>query len=181
MTASKSNEPTGVLSIAILKCDQLHPDSQPLKGTYEDVLHNLFEPILGSAAPHLTLKTTAYDVVDKREYPSEKELEGVDCVLITGSFEAESVGDDEPWILRLAGFLIQVNDSFPRIRMIVSFPSHLALMNLRRAELLFACILQGICFGLQVLARAFGPCRVEKNLKGWWVPFRLPINNAPFS
>lgn len=180
MTASKSKEPTGILSIAILKCDQLHPDSQPLKGTYEDVLHNLFEPILGSAAPHLTLKTTAYDVVDKREYPSEKELEGVDCVLITGSFEAESVGDDEPWILRLAGFLIQVNDSFPRIRMIVSSPSHLALIKLRRTYSSLASFrasaLDCRCWhGHSVLVE------LRRTLKDGGSPFRFPTDNAPIS
>jgi hypothetical protein len=102
---------------------RLHVDSQPKHGTYEDVLHNLFEPIVADVAPHLTLKTQAYDVVTARAYPSEADLESVDAVLVTGSFEDDSVAD-ETWILRLCGFLIQLNDSFPRIRIIVG-PSSL--------------------------------------------------------
>lgn len=94
---------------------------------------NLFRPILAEAAPHLTLETKAYDVVGAREYPSERALETVDCVLVTGSFEDDSVAD-ETWILRLAGFLIQINDCFPRIRIIVCRPLLAALAALSRAR-----------------------------------------------
>lgn len=51
--------------------------------------------------------------------------------------------EDATWILRLAGFLIGVADAKPRIRIL------------------------GICFGLQILARAFGPSQIIKNPKGW--------------
>lgn len=50
---------------------------------------------------------------------------------------------DQTWILRLAGFLIGVNDRWPGIRII------------------------GICFGLQIIARAFGCAVIHKNNKGW--------------
>ncbi|KAK4054968.1 hypothetical protein OIO90_003309 [Microbotryomycetes sp. JL221] len=90
----------------------------------------------------LELETRTYDVVHKREYPTESELEEIDAIIISGSFEDDSSSDTR-WILRLAGFLIGVHDRLPRIRIV------------------------GICFGLQILARAFGPQPIIKNPKGW--------------
>lgn len=72
----------------------------------------------------------------------EKELEDIDAIVISGSFE-DDAHTDTTWILRLAGFLIMVKDNYPRIRII------------------------GICFGLQIIARAFGPAKIVKNEKGW--------------
>jgi GMP synthase-like glutamine amidotransferase len=86
--------------------------------------------------------THAFDVVHKREYPTDSDLENIDALVISGSFE-DDADHDVTWILRLAGFLIKVHDDFPRIRIL------------------------GICFGLQILARAFGPSPIVQNEKGW--------------
>lgn len=187
----KPYEPDNKLTLAFLKCDQLPSEAKKKRGTYEDVLHGLFEPLLPK---RLSLETVAYDAI-KRELPSEsiarrvghcrhysgvrpsngregsesgqfgasggglfqlprsvltlhliftgeKELEDIDAIVISGSFE-DDAHTDTTWILRLAGFLIMVKDNYPRIRII------------------------GICFGLQIIARAFGPAKIVKNEKGW--------------
>jgi GMP synthase-like glutamine amidotransferase len=105
------------------------------------VLHNLFEPLIPK---EMKFKTHAYDVVHKRQYPSDADLENIDALVISGSFE-DDADNDSTWILRLAGFLIRVADDMPRIRIL------------------------GICFGLQIIARAFGPSPIVKNEKGWFV------------
>ena len=43
-------------------------------------------------------------MVEKREYPTSKELQSVDCVCISGSF-VDDAGVDKPWIARLSGFV----------------------------------------------------------------------------
>jgi GMP synthase-like glutamine amidotransferase len=50
--------------------------------------------------------------------------------------------EDKPWILTLAKFIHHIHDAYPRIRII------------------------GICFGHQIIARAFG-ARVVPNPAGW--------------
>jgi hypothetical protein len=71
------------------------------------VIHNLFEPMLPS---HIQLETLSYDVVDKREYPSEEQLEQVDAIVVSGSFEDDAHADTM-WTLKLAGFLIKIHVS----------------------------------------------------------------------
>ncbi|WRT66790.1 uncharacterized protein IL334_003753 [Kwoniella shivajii] len=140
MSAGKT-APSGKLTLAFFKCDTLEKESIEEHGEYQDVLHNLFEPLLPD---HLTLETLTYDVLDKREYPKDEQLENIDAIIISGSFEDDAHADTR-WILKLAGFLIKIYDEYPRIRIL------------------------GICFGLQVIARAFGPAQIEKNPKGWEV------------
>ncbi|CDZ96750.1 Predicted glutamine synthetase [Phaffia rhodozyma] len=134
-------KPSNVLTVAFLACDKIPEESEAAHGEYADVLHNLFEPHIPD---HLNLETRNYDVVNARKYPTEAELDQIDAIVISGSFE-DDADKDTTWILRLAGFLIRVKDDYPRIRMI------------------------GICFGLQIIARAFGPSLIEKNEKGWEV------------
>lgn len=163
----QKSEGSQVLTIAFLKCDKIPIGARIEHGSYEgeletfllsflssprsssspspslppppDVLHNLLEPLL---PPHLDLETLTYEVVHKRSYPTEAELSRIDAIVISGSFE-EDADVDAQWILRLAGFLIRVKDDLPRIRIV------------------------GICFGLQVIARAFGPKGITQNPKGW--------------
>lgn len=141
MASTPDGKPSGILNLAFFKCDSLEKESIEKHGEYQDVIHNLFEPLLPE---HLKLETKSYDVLDKREYPTDDELKDIDAIIISGSFE-DDAHEDAIWILKLAGFLIKIHDDFPRIRMI------------------------GICFGLQVLARAFGPSKIEPNPKGWEV------------
>ncbi|KAK6907945.1 hypothetical protein I203_101946 [Kwoniella mangroviensis CBS 8507] len=136
-----TDNPSGKLTIAFFKCDSLQKESIEKHGEYQDVIHNLFEPLLPK---HLTLETLTYDVLEKREYPKDEELEKIDAIVISGSFEDEAHSDTR-WILKLAGFLIKIYDEYPRIRIL------------------------GICFGLQVIARAFGPSQIRKNPNGWEV------------
>ncbi|KAK4050604.1 hypothetical protein OIV83_003330 [Microbotryomycetes sp. JL201] len=213
-----SSQQRSALTIAFLKCDKIPESARSKHGTYEQVLHNLFLPMMpnrrtcrhrpsererreegscegddegddhkggkesfpngerrdgkrdvdeeeqelptkhdeehrervdvqrhgddGETELDLELETRTYDVVHKREYPTEAELDEIDAIVISGSFEDDSSSDTR-WILRLAGFLISVHDRMPHIRIV------------------------GICFGLQIIARAFGPCRIIPNPKGW--------------
>ncbi|WVQ99799.1 hypothetical protein IAU59_006941 [Kwoniella sp. CBS 9459] len=138
---SVTSEPSGKLTVAFFKCDSLEKESIEKHGEYQDVIHNLFEPLLPE---HLKLETLPYDVLEKREYPTDEELEKIDAIIISGSFEDEAHSDTR-WILKLAGYLIKIYDEHPRIRIL------------------------GICFGLQVIARAFGPSPIKQNPKGWEV------------
>nr|XP_019013156.1 uncharacterized protein I206_02653 [Kwoniella pini CBS 10737]OCF51937.1 hypothetical protein I206_02653 [Kwoniella pini CBS 10737] len=138
---SVTDKPSGKLTIAFFKCDSLTKESIEEHGEYQDVIHNLFEPLLPK---HLSLETLTYDVLEKREYPKDEELEKIDAIVISGSFEDEAHSDTR-WILKLAGYLIKIYDEYPRIRIL------------------------GICFGLQVIARAFGPSQIKENSKGWEV------------
>ncbi|KAN0059868.1 hypothetical protein ACQY0O_008442 [Thecaphora frezii] len=136
------------LTLAFLKCDELHQATRQEHGEYEDVLHHLFEPILqqrtrASRLPssRLSLRTLVFDA-RKHQYPSEHQLRtSIDAVIVSGSFQ-DGASHDTRWILRLAGFLIALHDDYPRIRII------------------------GICFGLQIIARAFGPCKIVPNPRG---------------
>lgn len=87
--------PSNKLVVGFLKCDKIPHESRKKHGTYEEVLHNLFEPMLPS---RLTLETRTFDAV-KRELPSEKELDELDALVISGSFEDDAHGDEQ-WVLR---------------------------------------------------------------------------------
>jgi hypothetical protein len=107
MTKKNEFTPSGKLTIAFFKCDSLSKESIEQHGEYQDVLHNLFDPLLPS---HLSLETLTYDVLGKREYPKDSELEKIDAVVVSGSFEDEA-HSDTMWILKLAGFLIKMHVS----------------------------------------------------------------------
>jgi hypothetical protein len=108
MSTTSSSQPTNKLTLAFFKCDSLEKESIEKHGEYQDVIHTLFNPLLPK---HLELEILTYDVLNKREYPTEKELERIDAVIISGSFEDDAHADSR-WILRLAGFLIRVYVSF---------------------------------------------------------------------
>jgi GMP synthase-like glutamine amidotransferase len=91
----------------------------------------LLEPLLKEADPDLELVTKGFDVVYNRDYPSYEFLADVDAVVVSGSFVADA-WVHTPWISRLAGYIVYLHDVWPQIR------------------------LCGICFGHQVIARAFG-------------------------
>lgn len=62
------------------------------KGTYRDVIHGLFSPMLDDTA--LELDTKMFDAV-KRELPREKDIENADAVIISGSFEDDAHEDKQ--------------------------------------------------------------------------------------
>ncbi|WWD20491.1 hypothetical protein CI109_104967 [Kwoniella shandongensis] len=96
---SKDTGPSGKLTLAFFKCDSLAKESIEQHGEYQDIVHNLFEPLLPA---HLDLEILTYDVLNKREYPKDDELEKIDAIIISGSFEDEAHADSI-WILKLAG------------------------------------------------------------------------------
>lgn len=85
--SSKTKE----LQIAFLICDE--PAEKTLKehGGMDDLLNHLLQPILKTADPDIELVVEGYDVVNKREYPSQAALRDIDCVMISGSFVRPSV------------------------------------------------------------------------------------------
>ncbi|TIB87045.1 class I glutamine amidotransferase-like protein [Wallemia mellicola] len=129
------------LKICFLKADTLPYEAIKHHGEYEEVLQQLIKPLCNSSDVDVDLQISKYDVVE-RQYP--KNIGTYDAVIISGSFADSSI-DDKMWVLRLCGFLIMLHDEYPHIRQI------------------------GICFGMQVLARAFGPSKIVANPKGWEV------------
>ena len=110
MPGTKENNndtPSGKVTIVFLKCDKIPEEASEAHGEYQDVLHNLFEPLLPEKR-ELELETLSYDVVHKREYPKEDVLERADAVVVSGSFEDDAHADTM-WILKLAGFLIKLH------------------------------------------------------------------------
>jgi hypothetical protein len=107
MASTPDGTASGKLTLAFFKCDSLEKQSVEKHGEYQDVIHNLFEPMLPS---HLKLETKSYDVLDKREYPKDDELDHIDAIIISGSFE-DDAHKDTMWILKLAGFLIKIHVS----------------------------------------------------------------------
>jgi len=140
-TPKRSEKSKDTLNIAFLVCDEPSKPVLDKHGGFNDLLHKLLEPLLKKEHPDLKLVVEGYDVVYKREYPSRKQLESVDCVCISGSF-VEDAYADTAWMARLGGFMVYLHDEHPRIRQI------------------------GICFGHQVIARAWG-AKVEPNKLGW--------------
>lgn len=131
------------LNIAILVADTPPlPVVEAGGGDYAHLFANLFHSAAKNyRSQSISIKTQAFDVVHKQEYPQK--LDGVfDAVLITGS--AASAYEDKPWILRLVQYVQDISKNTPMVKII------------------------GICFGHQIVARAFGG-RVAKNELGWEV------------
>lgn len=105
----QSKSPSGKVTIVFLKCDKVPEEAIEAHGEYQDVLHNLFEPLMPQDRK-LELETLSYDVLHKREYPKEDVLARADAVVVSGSFEDEAHADTM-WILKLAGFLIKLHVS----------------------------------------------------------------------
>ncbi|GAA6062032.1 hypothetical protein JCM10212_005465 [Sporobolomyces blumeae] len=125
-------------------------------GTYHDIFVSLFEHSLAASTPahssagykdgssKYKLTIESYDVVQE-VYPTDERINEADGVLLTGS--AASAYEDDPWIVRLVSYISNLSTLAPRAKLI------------------------GICFGHQIIARAFG-ARCEKNEKGWEVGTR---------
>ncbi|GAA5867420.1 hypothetical protein JCM1840_002133 [Sporobolomyces johnsonii] len=147
------------LVILILLADCPIPPVQAQFGTYHDIFTALFRSSLALAASEPkdgpsnappaegrghTLTIESYDAVQE-VYPTEERVEQADAILITGS--AASAYEPIPWITRLVSFVTSLPTLKPTLKII------------------------GICFGHQIIARAFGSS-VEKNSRGWEIGTR---------
>jgi hypothetical protein len=89
----------------VFETDEQHPQDEREKGTFGDVLHNLFATAGKNHHPPLGIESAMKFVVESKggRVPNVDELKDVHAILITGSmFDAH--GDDE-WILKLIKLL----------------------------------------------------------------------------
>ncbi|CBQ73116.1 conserved hypothetical protein [Sporisorium reilianum SRZ2] len=136
-----------VVSIALLVADTPPPPVVAVRGDYTKIYPRFLQESLNTIKrhtwqPHVELHIRCYDVVKKMEYPDEGQLgDGLwDAVMITGS--ASSAYLDLEWTSKLAAFLRATAENHPLVRLV------------------------GICYGHQILARAFDGV-VATNPEGW--------------
>ncbi|KDE04816.1 hypothetical protein MVLG_04780 [Microbotryum lychnidis-dioicae p1A1 Lamole] len=147
------------LLLIVLLADTPLPPVKAAHGNYHDIFTSLFEHSVQLHASQINLgsKTTSgtqseavltvesYDAV-QGQYPTEDRVKEANGVLITGS--ASSAYEPIDWITKLVAYTTSLPKINPQIRLI------------------------GICFGHQIIARAFGST-VERNSKGWEVGVRV--------
>ena len=137
------------ISVALLVADTPVPPVVATYGNYERIFRDFLTQSGNTIGRHhwqdkLDLNLRAFDVVEKQAYPDDGQLaDGLwDCIMITGS--ASSAHADIPWTKKLVEFVRHVAEQHPLVRII------------------------GICYGHQIIGRAFGAeCRL--NPKGWEV------------
>ncbi|KAI9596079.1 class I glutamine amidotransferase-like protein [Syncephalis fuscata] len=128
------------LRIALLIADTPLPEIVAKYGDYNILYTNLLKRALiqEGLEQQVQLDITAFDVVKTMAYPEQPET--FDALLISGS--AATAADDLPWITRLVEFTRELPSIAPNSRLV------------------------GICFGHQIIARAFGG-QLERNSLGW--------------
>ncbi|KAE8256449.1 hypothetical protein A4X13_0g2621 [Tilletia indica] len=138
-----------VVTIALLVADTPVPAVVETWGEYPKIFSTLLKDALASIPRHhwqgsVELDIRPFDVVKAMKYPEDGQLaDGLyDAVLITGS--ASSAYLDLEWTNKLSDFILRLADEHPLVRII------------------------GICYGHQIIARAFGG-KVSLNEAGWEV------------
>ncbi|KAF8528408.1 class I glutamine amidotransferase-like protein [Hysterangium stoloniferum] len=125
-----------VLRLALLLCDTPIPAVLKEHGDYLDIFTRFLKSSLPD--PNAEFILDAFDVVNRQEYPSpDTEYHGI---ILTGS--AASAYADLPWISLLVSYIKSTAETKPQVKII------------------------GICFGHQVISRAFGGECVPNN--GVW-------------
>lgn len=127
--------------LAILAADTPNPAVEAKYGDYGGVFTHLFKRACAALDPPQTVESqldlSVHDIVnDLSAYPDPETLDGV---LITGS-KHNSFEDDE-WIQRLVQYTRRLLEG-GRVRVV------------------------GVCFGLQIVARAMGT-EVGRSVRGW--------------
>ncbi|KDN52922.1 class I glutamine amidotransferase-like protein [Tilletiaria anomala UBC 951] len=137
------------ISIALLVADTPPEPVVAAYGDYEKIYKNFLQQSANTVKRHrwqesLDLRIRPFDVVHKQEYPDEGQLsDGLwDAIMITGS--ASSAHADVPWSNKLVQFVAKIAEEHPLVRII------------------------GICYGHQIVGRAFG-AEVKLNPRGWEV------------
>ncbi|BGP57810.1 hypothetical protein JCM8202_002464 [Rhodotorula sphaerocarpa] len=140
------------LVLLVLLADTPIPAVRAEFGTYHDIFASTFQHAIDlvakeknasqpqqQAEAQYSLTVESYDVVNG-DYPREERVKSADGLLITGS--ASTAHDDEPWILSLVDYIQRLPTVNPDLKTI------------------------GICFGQQVISRAYGT-KSNRNDKGW--------------
>ncbi|MEX1237852.1 MAG: amidotransferase, partial [Pseudomonadales bacterium] len=125
------------MHIGILKADSVLPQFQDEFGDYPEMFQWILSAAVGKNVSGIDVTFTTYDV-EQGCYPAS--LAECDGYIITGS--KKSVYDDEPWIHRLAGFVVSLYEA--RVKTV------------------------GICFGHQMIAHALDG-KTEAASVGWCV------------
>lgn len=146
---------TRSLVLLVLLADTPIPTVKEKHGDYGTIFTTMFRKAIhlaeveaGETGQHgvdreeLTIES--YDVVQE-EYPSEERVRLADGILITGS--SFSAYESLPWITHLTSFVASLPALKPSLKIF------------------------GICFGHQIVGRAFGG-QVARNEKGWEIGVR---------
>ena len=146
-TVSDNNSP-GPVHILVLETDEPHPETQTRKGSFGEILHDLFTEAGNNHSPPLSVKTSMHYIVDDPKNNNHGSVPSITsipsttkAILITGSVY-DAHGSD-PWILSLLSLLHELWQTRP--------------------DMQFA----GICFGHQILARLLG-ASVNAHPSGDW-------------
>ncbi|CAD6890698.1 unnamed protein product [Tilletia controversa] len=138
-----------VITIALLVADTPVPAVVETWGEYPKIFSTFLKDALASIPRHhwqesIELDIRPFDVVKAMKYPDDGQLaDGLyDAVLVTGS--ASSAYLDLEWTNKLSDFIRHLAEDHPLVRII------------------------GICYGHQIIARAFGG-KVFLNEAGWEV------------
>ncbi|KAI8053818.1 class I glutamine amidotransferase-like protein [Syncephalis plumigaleata] len=144
------------LRVAFLVADTPMPEIVAKYGDYPVLYTNMLKRALVERGleSSLQLDIETFDIVNAMVYPEQPET--FDAILISGS--AATAFDQLPWITRLIEYTRELPQIAPNTRLV------------------------GICFGHQIIARAFGG-QLERNTQGWefgWTELKLTKAGASF-
>ncbi|KAH7034936.1 class I glutamine amidotransferase-like protein [Microdochium trichocladiopsis] len=150
-----SSHPDSVRML-VLETDEPHPDTQRERGSFGEVLNELFQRAGEAHEPKLGIETLMMYAVEPEggRIPDAEEIgDDVHAILITGSvYDAHS---DEEWVLKLLRLIQELWKTRPDIRF------------------------TGICFGHQILCRALGSKVKPQENNEWELSHtRLTLNDV---
>ncbi|KAF6752832.1 cytoplasmic protein [Ephemerocybe angulata] len=142
--------PIATIALALLVCGKTTGKTLTENGDYIDIYQRFLQASLAavqgdkpssvtnvekpnhdpSSQPIWQFSLDPYDVVRKQEYPTKEKIDDYDGIILTGS--AASAYENVEWVNKLVAF----------VKDLVENRSHIKVI--------------GICFGHQIIARAFG-------------------------
>ncbi|WBW71709.1 class I glutamine amidotransferase family protein, conserved protein [Schizosaccharomyces osmophilus] len=138
--------------IAIFNADLPMASVTQKYGDYAHMFENMFTRAAATYNSSLEFIFNTYYVYKEDVYPSEEQLGDLDAIVITGSkFYA---GDDVPWINKLTEVVKKIINNYNKIKVL------------------------GVCFGHQIIGRAFGSSIIA-NPNGWEIaPYELQLTET---